>query len=126
MKAWMIVALGSILGGSLRWGLSQILNPLSPVIPPGTVVANFLGGYLVGLAVMGLSCHPHVAPEWRLFLVTGLCGGLTTFSTFSVEVLSLLQQGRFLWAIGMIVLHLIGTLAMTALGMLSMHWWLTR
>jgi CrcB protein len=113
------ICAGASLGALLRWALGLGLNGLFPTIPPGTLAANLVGGYLIGVA-MGLFAH-HVSlpPEWRLFAITGFLGGLTTFSTFSSEVVLLLQQGRLLWAAGAISAHVIGSLAMTLAGIAS-------
>jgi len=111
------ISAGASLGAVLRWLLGSGLNALFPAIPPGTLAANLLGGYLIGLAVAFFGQHAGLAPEWRLFVITGFLGGLTTFSTFSAEVTSLLQQGRLLWAGGAIATHVLGSLAMTLLGM---------
>lgn len=111
------ISLGASLGAVARWLLSISLNALFPAVPPGTLAANIVGGYLVGLAIAFFSSHPALAPEWRLFAITGFLGGLTTFSTFSAEVTSLLQQGRILWAGAAISIHVVGSLAMTILGL---------
>jgi CrcB protein len=95
------------------------LNALFPTIPPGTVVANMVGGYIIGLAIAFLAASPTLSPEWRLLIITGFCGGLTTFSTFSAETVALIQEGRLLWALGSISLHVVGSLVMTAAGLLS-------
>jgi CrcB protein len=116
------IAVGSVVGGLLRWTLSLQLNSLFPSIPPGTLTANLLGGYIVGVAVAYFASAPDIAPEWRLLVITGFCGGLTTFSTFSAEVVTLMQQGRLLWAIAEIGVHLSGSLVMTLAGMLSWQW----
>ena len=92
------VSLGAALGALLRWALGASLNQAFPSLPAGTLLANLLGGYLVGLAVALLSQQPQLPPEWRLFIITGFLGGLTTFSTFSAEVVGALQQGRFAFA----------------------------
>jgi CrcB protein len=86
-----------------------------PTIPPGTLAANIIGGYIIGVAV-GLFAISSVPPEWRLFVITGFCGGLTTFSTFSAEVTSLLQQGRLAWACAEIATHVVSSVSMTFLG----------
>lgn len=101
----------------LRWLLGLSLNALFPVIPLGTLAANLIGGYLIGLALAVFANHPGFAPEWRLFVITGFLGGLTTFSTFSAEVTALIQEGRMLWAAGAISVHVIGSLVMTMLGL---------
>ena len=107
------------LGAISRWLLGLGLNALFPLLPPGTLVANLLGGYLIGVAVAFFAAHPALSPEWRLLVITGFLGGLTTFSTFSAEVTNLLQQGRLLWACASISAHVVGSLVMTLLGMAS-------
>lgn len=93
------------------------LNALFPVIPLGTLVANLIGGYLISIALAIFAHYPGLGPEWRLFVITGFLGGLTTFSTFSAEVTVLIQEGRILWATGAISAHVIGSLVMTMLGL---------
>ena len=105
------------MGAVLRWVFGLVLNSLFPIVPMGTLAANLLGGYGVGLAVSFFATSPGFAPEWRLFVITGFLGGLTTFSTFSAEVTELLQQGRLGWACGAVSMHLFGSLLMTFLGM---------
>ncbi|MNG07182.1 fluoride efflux transporter CrcB [Pseudomonas sp. Fig-3] len=119
MKSLLVIAIGASLGAWLRWLLGMKLNALFPTIPPGTVVANMVGGYIIGLAVAFLAASPSLSPEWRLLIITGFCGGLTTFSTFSAETVALIQEGRLLWAFGSISLHVVGSLVMTAAGLLS-------
>ena len=114
-----VIAIGASVGAWLRWLLGIKLNALFPTIPPGTVVANMVGGYLIGLTIAFLAASPSLSPEWRLLIITGFCGGLTTFSTFSAETVTLIQEGKLLWALGSISLHLVGSLAMTAAGLLS-------
>lgn len=111
------IAVGAALGAALRWILGNQLNALFPMIPPGTLTANLLGGYLIGIAVAYFADHPTLPPEIRLFAITGFLGGLTTFSTFSAEVVALLQEGRLTWAVGAIAVHVAGSLCMTLLGM---------
>lgn len=103
----------------LRWGLGMALNPLFPTLPLGTLAANLIGGYLVGVAVAFFSEHAGLPAEMRLFIITGFMGGLTTFSTFSAEVVTLLARAEYLWGIVAAATHLGGSLAMTALGMLT-------
>jgi fluoride exporter len=110
------ISAGASLGAVLRWILSVRLNPLLPALPLGTLAANLIGGYAVGIAVAWLSQHPELPPHWRLFVVTGLLGGLTTFSTFSAEVVAHLEGGRVAWALIVGVAHLTGSLLLTALG----------
>ena len=119
LKSLIVIAVGASLGAWLRWLLGMKLNALFPTIPPGTVVANMVGGYIIGLAIAFLAASPTLSPEWRLLIITGFCGGLTTFSTFSAETVALIQEGRLLWALGSISLHVLGSLAMTAAGLLS-------
>lgn len=118
MLAALAVFIGAGLGALLRWALALWLNGSGPV-PLGTLAANLLGGYLVGLAVGVFQAMPELDPAWRLLLVTGLLGGLTTFSTFSAEVVAHLMQGRAGWALTQAGLHLMGSLALTWLGILS-------
>ena len=92
------VGLGAMLGAWLRWGLGMWLNPRFPAVPLGTLTANLVGGYLVGIAVAWISARPEIDPAWRLFIVTGFLGGLTTFSTFSAESVGMLLRGEFGWA----------------------------
>lgn len=113
------IAVGAVLGALLRWGLGLWLNGIYPAVPMGTLAANLLGGYLIGLAIAFFAFFPNMNSEWRLFIITGFLGALTTFSTFSAEVAFLLQQGRWLLAGGTVALHVLGSLAMTFLGMAS-------
>ena len=114
--AFLAVFGGAGVGAWLRWGLGQWLNPVFPTLPLGTVAANLLGGLLVGVASSYFSNHSTLAPEWRLLVITGFLGGLTTFSTFSVEVVTLLERQQYGWALATAVVHLLGSLALTAIG----------
>ncbi len=116
------VGVGAAVGAWLRWVLGQFLNALFPAIPPGTLAANLVGGYVVGAAIAYFSQAPGVAPEWRLLIITGFCGGLTTFSTFSAELATLLAAGRWTLLAGAVALHVGGSLAMTLLGIASWRW----
>lgn len=116
------VGAGAALGAWMRWGLGLALNPLFPTVPLGTLAANLIGGYLVGLAIAYFSGAAGLPPEVRLFAITGVLGGLTTFSTFSAEVVSLLMRSQYWWALAAAGGHLFGSLAMTALGMLTIDW----
>lgn len=113
------ISIGSALGAVLRWQLGARLNALLPAIPPGTLAANIIGGYIIGFAVAWFAQAPEISPEWKLFLITGFCGGLTTFSTFSVEVVHLLQAGRLSMALGAIGVHVAGSLLATLAGIAS-------
>jgi len=115
-KSVMAIAVGSALGALLRWQLGDKLNNVFPTLPPGTLAANLIGAYVVGLCVAFFVTYPAISPEWRLLLITGFCGGLTTFSTFSAEVTVLLQQGRISWALGAVAAHVAGSVAMTFAG----------
>src|SRR3984893_7581881 len=121
-KSIAAVSLGASLGALLRWWLGLTLNAHFPSIPPGTLAANLIGGYVVGVAVALFATYSAVAPEWRLLVITGFCGGLTTFSTFSAEVVTLLQQGRALWALGAAAAHLVGSILMTFAGIGTVVW----
>ena len=116
------VSVGSSLGALLRWWLGARLNAHFPPIPPGTLAANLIGGYVVGVAVAFFATYTAIAPEWRLLVITGFCGGLTTFSTFSAEVVTLLQQGRATWALAAAAAHLGGSLLMTLAGIGTVVW----
>lgn len=115
-KSIVAISVGAALGALLRWALGLMLNNLFPAIPPGTLAANLIGGYIIGVAVAFFGTYTGIPPEWRLFVVTGFCGGLTTFSTFSFEVVTLLQQGRLMWAAGAAAIHLSGSVLMTIAG----------
>jgi CrcB protein len=115
------IAIGAALGALGRWGLGLGLNALFPAIPPGTLAANLIGAYLIGLALPWLVAHPDWSPAWRLFIVTGLLGGLTTFSSFSAEVSQLLQQGRLGLAMAAIAAHVGGSLMLTLAGMATIE-----
>jgi CrcB protein len=113
------VASGAGTGALLRWWLALKFNAALTALPLGTLLANLAGGYLIGVALAFFAQHPQLSPEWRLLLVTGLLGGLTTFSTFSAEVVYMLQQGRLGWAFATTALHLLGSLLMTFSGVLT-------
>lgn len=116
------ISVGASVGAVLRWWLGLWLNPLLTQVPMGTLAANLVGGYLVGVAVALFASHPEWPAYWRLLVITGFLGGLTTFSTFSVEVVSLLEQQQWTWAMDAIALHLAGSLAMTLLGLATVAW----
>ena len=112
---------GAGIGACLRWVLSLWLNPLLPGMPLGTLAANLIGGLLVGVATAGFAQWPHLAPEWRLLLVTGFLGGLTTFSTFSAEVVTMLVRQQWGWAVVTACTHLAGSLLLTGAGIALVH-----
>jgi CrcB protein len=121
-RAVTAVCVGASAGALLRWWLGAQLNALFPALPPGTLVANLVGAYIIGLAIAFFAFSNAVAPEWRLLIITGFCGGLTTFSTFSAELVTLLQQGRPMWALGIVAAHLAGSVAMTFAGIGTVTW----
>ena len=122
LNAFIAIGLGAAIGAWLRWGLGLWLNPALPELPLGTLSANLVGGYLIGLAVAFFMQHPGLSPEWRLLIITGFLGGLTTFSTFSAETVTLLARGQYAWSMAIIAAHLGGSLLMTVLGMQTMKW----
>ncbi|HET6472528.1 MAG TPA: fluoride efflux transporter CrcB [Pseudomonadales bacterium] len=110
------VGAGAALGAWLRWGLSLVLNPIVPMLPLGTLSANLVGGYLIGLVLGYIDHFQALSPEARLFVTTGFLGGLTTFSTFSGEVSSLLLRGEYVWAGAVIAANLFGSIVLTLFG----------
>ncbi|WP_439113503.1 fluoride efflux transporter CrcB [Hydrogenophaga sp.] len=123
MPSVIAICLGACLGALARWRLSLWLNQSAALLPWGTLAANWVGAYLVGFAVVFFQSQAQLDPAWRLAIVTGLLGALTTFSTFSVEVVSMLQHGRWLLAVGTTSLHLLGSLLLTWAGMRSASLW---
>ena len=115
MAAVLAICIGASLGALSRWGLGLWLTP-GGLIPWGTLAANLIGGYLVGVCIAVFQSMPQLDPVWRLLLVTGFLGGLTTFSTFSAEVVGFLMEARYGLAAGTTVLHVLGSLMMTAAG----------
>jgi CrcB protein len=111
------IGLGASCGAVLRWFLDTSFNSLFPNLPLGTLTANLLGAYFNGVAMALFASQPHLSPEWRLLIITGFLGGLTTFSTFSAQVTELLQQDKILWAGTTIAAHVAGSLVMTFLGL---------
>ena len=120
---WSAVAVfcGGGIGCLTRWGLGALLNPIFPTIPLGTVAVNLIGGMRIGLASAFFSHNAGMPPELRLMVITGFLGGLTTFSTFSLEVVTLIGQKEYWWGLGAASLHLFGSLFMTAVGMLIVN-----
>lgn len=110
------ISIGAALGALLRWGLGLGLNGLWPAMPLGTLAANLIGGLLIGVASEFFANHGTLSPVWRLFIITGFMGGLTTFSTFSLEATTLLQAREFLSAATHIGLHLFGSIFLTLAG----------
>jgi CrcB protein len=117
--SFLAIFFGAGVGALLRAGFNLLTVSAGSVIPLGTLLANMVGAYLVGIAVAFFGSNPNISPEWKLFVITGFLGGLTTFSSFSAEVVSLMQRGEFTWAIGTALLHLVGSLVLTFLGILT-------
>jgi CrcB protein len=125
MVSGIAICLGASLGALARWGLSLWLSP-GGLLPWGTLVANLLGGYLVGVVIAALQAQPQLDPVWRLLLITGFLGGLTTFSSFSAEVVGFLAGERYGLALLTAGLHVLGSLGMTVLGLKSVAFYLAR
>ena len=125
MLTVLAICIGASLGALARWGLGLWLTP-GGVLPWGTLAANLIGGYLIGVAIAAFQAMPQLDPVWRLLLITGFLGGLTTFSSFSAEVVEFLMAGRYGLALLTAGLHVLGSLAMTVLGLKSLAWWLAR
>lgn len=115
------VGLGASAGALLRWGLGNLFAKTLSWVALGILAANLLGGLLIGMLAALMELSPTLSPQWRLLLITGFLGGLTTFSSFSLEIAVLLQQQRWLWALAIISLHVVGSVAMTLLGMALVH-----
>jgi CrcB protein len=115
------VGAGAAVGAWLRWGLGILLNPVFPTLPLGTLAANLSGGLMMGLAMEIITRHAVLSPEVRLLLTTGFLGGLTTFSTFSAEIVTLLLRKEYLWGTIAIFGHVVGSLALTVAGILLMR-----
>lgn len=116
LKSLFAVMIGGAAGCTLRWLISLRFNAFFPNLPPGTLIVNLVGGFIIGAAMAFFVRNPHIDPAWKLLIVTGLCGGLTTFSTFSAEIVTLLQSGKYLWAMTSVMVHVIGSLLMTFAG----------
>ena len=117
------ICIGASLGALARWGLGLWLTP-GGVLPWGTLAANLIGGYLIGVAIAAFQAMPELDPVWRLLLITGFLGGLTTFSSFSAEVIGFVMAERYALALLTAGLHVLGSLGMTVLGLKSLAWWL--
>jgi CrcB protein len=117
LQILLAVFIGGGTGSVLRWLLGMRLNPMHHAIPIGTLTANLLGAFIIGAGLAWFNRMTHIDPMWKLLITTGFCGGLTTFSTFSAEVVFLLQDGRFGWALLNVAINLLGSFAMTAAAM---------
>ena len=116
------ICLGACTGALLRWQLGLWLSTPGSLLPWGTLTANLVGGYLIGVAVAVFQALPQLDPAWRLLLITGFLGGLTTFSSFSAEVVAMLTQQRYALALGTAAVHVLGSLLLTAAGIKSVQW----
>ena len=122
MPQVLAICLGACVGALARWQLGLWLNPVATagtVLPWGTLAANLIGGYLIGVCVAVFQALPQLDPVWRLALITGFLGALTTFSSFSAEVVAMLGQQRYALALGTAALHLLGSLLLTIVGLRS-------
>ncbi|MBK9440435.1 MAG: fluoride efflux transporter CrcB [Comamonadaceae bacterium] len=124
MMSVLAICTGACLGALLRWWLGLWLNP-GALLPMGTLAANLIGGYLVGVAVAVFQALPQLDPAWRLAIITGFLGALTTFSSFSAEVVGMLGQQRYLLGLGTAALHLFGSLLLTIAGIKSATFFIT-
>jgi crcB protein len=115
LQLLLAVFIGGGTGSVARWFLSMRFNPMHQAIPLGTLTANLIGAFIIGMGLAWFNRMTHIDPMWKLLVTTGFCGGLTTFSTFSAEVVFLLQDGRINWALGNIAVNMLGSFAMTAL-----------
>ena len=117
INGFLAIGIGGALGCWLRWGLGMLLNPLFPTLPLGTLMANLVGGLLMGCMLGFFDHFQTLSPALRLFVFTGFLGGLTTFSTFSAEATTLLLRQQYFWFSSHVAVHVIGSLAMTMLGL---------
>ncbi len=120
-----VICLAACVGALMRWGFALWLNP-GGIIPWGTLAVNLIGGYCIGIALAVFTSRPDIDPAWRLLVITGFLGTLTTFSSFSGEVVTMLMQQRFALAFATIAVHLGGSLALTWAGMRTALWWMAR
>ena len=126
LSGWFGISIGAAMGALLRWHLGLWLNPVFPTLPLGTLAANLIGGLLMGMVMEFTAINAAIPPAMRLAATTGFLGGLTTFSTFSAETVTLLVRREYGWSIGIICLHVAGSLAMTSLGILIIRFFASR
>lgn len=117
MQSFVAVGAGAAIGAWLRWGLAALLNPLFPTLPLGTLAANLVGGFIMGVALAVLGHYEALAPELRLLVTTGFLGGLTTFSTFSAEAAALLARAQYGWTAALVAAHVAGSILLTLAGL---------
>jgi len=125
-SSWFGISIGAALGALLRWRLGIWLNPVFPTLPLGTLSANLIGGLLVGVVIEYTALNASISPALRLAAITGFLGGLTTFSTFSAETVTLLMRREIGWSFAIIGAHVLGSLAMTTLGILIIRFLAAR
>jgi CrcB protein len=116
LNSILAISLGASLGAIMRWVLGLVLDSMSVAIAMGTLAANLIGGFLIGVAMAFFSAHTELSPQWRLLIITGFLGGLTTFSSFSAEMTLMIQEGRLSIALITVMLHVMGSILMTFLG----------
>jgi len=117
MNAVLAICVGACVGALARWQLGLWLSTGEVLLPWGTLAANLIGGYLVGFCVALFNAQPELDPAWRLLLITGFLGALTTFSSFSAEVVTMMSEARYGLALATTSLHLFGSLTMTVAGL---------
>lgn len=115
------VLVGGAIGSALRWIVGLALNPIVPNLPLGTLAVNLVGGFVIGAAIAYFDHFHNLPPEWRLFVITGLCGGFTTFSAFSGETVNLLMREEYGWSLAIVGAHVFGSLAMTLAGLAAVR-----
>jgi CrcB protein len=118
---FLAVGIGAMLGAWIRWILGIAFNAVLPNLPLGTLAANLAGGYLIGIAVEFFAQNGQLPVEWRLLVITGFLGGLTTFSSFSAEAVGLLNSARYGWFAGLTAAHVLGSILMTVSGILTLR-----
>lgn len=116
IKSVLAVIIGGSVGCLIRWLIALRFNALLPYLSAGTLIVNLVGGFIIGMATAYFMKCPQLDPAWRLLIVTGLCGGMTTFSTFSAEIMLLMQSGNYLWALFSMMSHVLGSLLMVFAG----------
>ena len=119
--SWFAVGGGAAVGAWLRWGLGILLNPVFPTVPLGTLASNLVAGFLMGIAMEFMTRNTALSPEIRLLMTTGFLGGLSTFSTFSAEIVTLLSHKEYVWGLFAIAAHVVGSVVLTVLGIFAVR-----
>lgn len=117
----LIVGIGGLTGSMLRWLIGLRMNAIFPALPLGTLTVNIIGGYIIGLAAGAVTADLGVSQNMRLFVIPGFCGGFTTFSSFSLETMTSMMNGRIFWGLSEIIVHVSGSLIATALGLFTVR-----